>query len=149
MRKGLRRPFFRRRYADQKLKEEEQRAAKYLESQPSGSVPALTECCVGVLVTAFRESILAECPGMIRAGETARLQLMFSLMDRVSDGVLPMLRDLEQHIQSQGLADMLASADVITQVPAPCFRLVGVGHALTWLCARYRIDKRAQLAWPP
>ncbi|KAM7306181.1 cullin-5 isoform X1 [Ixodes scapularis] len=103
------------RYADQKLKEEEQRAAKYLESQPSGSVPALTECCVGVLVTAFRESILAECPGMIRAGETARLQLMFSLMDRVSDGVLPMLRDLEQHIQSQGLADMLASADVITQ----------------------------------
>lgn len=103
------------RYADQKLKEEEQRAAKYLESQPSGSVPALTECCVGVLVTAFREPILAECPGMIRAGETARLQLMFSLMDRVSEGVFPMLRDLEQHILSQGLADMLASADVITQ----------------------------------
>ncbi|CAN7988981.1 unnamed protein product, partial [Ixodes hexagonus] len=106
------------RYADQKLKEEEQRAAKYLESQPSGSVPALTECCVGVLVTAFREPILAECPGMIRAGETARLQLMFSLMDRVSEGVCPMLRDLEHHILSQGLADMLASADVITQARA-------------------------------
>ncbi|KAL3243637.1 hypothetical protein MRX96_020226 [Rhipicephalus microplus] len=72
-------------YAEQKLKEEEQRAAKYLESQ-SGSVPALTECC-----------------------------LMFGLMDRVPDGVLPMLHDLEQHVLSQGLADMLASADIITQ----------------------------------
>ncbi|KAH7947879.1 hypothetical protein HPB52_016457 [Rhipicephalus sanguineus] len=92
-----------RQYAEQKLKEEEQRAAKYLESQS------------GVLVTAFREPILAECPGMIRAGETLKLQLMFGLVDRVPDGVLPMLHDLEQHVLSQGLADMLASADIITQ----------------------------------
>ncbi|XP_064473618.1 cullin-5-like isoform X2 [Ornithodoros turicata] len=102
------------RYADQKLKEEEQRAAKYLESY-SDSVKALTECCVSVLVTAFKDVILAECPGMIRAGETERLQLMFSLLDRVTDGVGPMLRDLEQHILAQGLADMHASADIITQ----------------------------------
>lgn len=105
------------RYADQKLKEEEQRACKYLEPGPHGCAPTvLTECCVGVLVTAFKEPLLAECPGMIRAGETQRLQLLFGLLDRVPDGVAPMLRDLEHHILSQGLADMLASADIITQV---------------------------------
>lgn len=43
------------------------------------------------------------------------LRLMLKLMDRVPDGVLPMLRDLEEHIASAGLADMMAAVDVITQ----------------------------------
>lgn len=30
----------------------------------------LTECCVNVLVGSFKETILAECPGMIAANET-------------------------------------------------------------------------------
>lgn len=46
----------------------------------------------------------------------SELQLMFKLMDRVPDGILPMLKDLEEHIVSAGLADMVASADIITQV---------------------------------
>lgn len=46
----------------------------------------------------------------------AELQLMFKLMDRVPDGIAPMLKDLEDHIVNAGLADMVASADVITQV---------------------------------
>ena len=41
---------------------------------------------------------------------------MFSLMDRVPDGITPMLQDLEAHIVIQGLADMLASASIITTV---------------------------------
>lgn len=41
---------------------------------------------------------------------------MFKLMDRVSEGINPMLNDLEEHIISAGLADMVSSADVITQV---------------------------------
>ena len=40
---------------------------------------------------------------------------MLKLMDRVSEGVVPMLRDLEDHIASAGLADMMAAVDVITQ----------------------------------
>jgi cullin 5 len=43
------------------------------------------------------------------------LKLMFKLMDRVPEGVTPMLSDLEQHIVSSGLADMFASADIVTQ----------------------------------
>lgn len=102
------------RWADSKLREEEQRAHKYLEAC-SGSVQALTDCCVNVLVSTFKSTILAECAGMIKANETERLQLMFRLMDRVPDGIQPMLRDLEEHIVGAGLADMVAAADVITQ----------------------------------
>ena len=40
---------------------------------------------------------------------------MLKLMDRVTDGVTPMLKDLEEHISSAGLADMMAAVDVITQ----------------------------------
>ncbi|XP_069695074.1 cullin-5 isoform X1 [Periplaneta americana] len=102
------------RYADAKLREEEQRAQKYLESC-SGSVQVLTECCVNVLVSTFKSTILAECAGMIKGNETERLQLMFKLMDRVPDGIAPMLKDLEDHIVSAGLAEMIAAADIITQ----------------------------------
>ena len=53
---------------------------------------------------------------MIRANETEKLQLMFKLMDRVPDeGIAPMLADLEAHIYANGIADMVESADVITQ----------------------------------
>ncbi|XP_075226814.1 cullin 5 [Lycorma delicatula] len=102
------------RYADAKLREEEIRAQKYLEPC-SGSVQVLTECCVNVLVSAFKYTILSECAYMIKSNETERLQLMFKLMDRVPDGINSMLRDLEEHIVNAGLADMVASADIITQ----------------------------------
>lgn len=101
-------------YASQKLKEETDRGNKYLEVS-SNSGKLLHECCVEVLVTAFRETILAECPQMIRDNDTKRLHLMFNLMRHVPNGVQPMLVDLEKHIVTSGLADMLASADSITQ----------------------------------
>jgi cullin-5 len=41
---------------------------------------------------------------------------MFNLMDRVPDGITPMLHDLEAHVINQGLADMIAAADIITSV---------------------------------
>ena len=43
------------------------------------------------------------------------LHLMFRLMDRVEGGVDAMNKDLEKHIIEQGLADMNASAETITQ----------------------------------
>ena len=46
------------------------------------------------------------------------LHLMFSLMDKVPSGIEPMLNDLEDHIMSAGLADMMASAETITSVSA-------------------------------
>ncbi|GAA6223783.1 cullin-5 isoform X1 [Lates japonicus] len=117
-------------YADSKLREEEKRALRYLETRRDcNSVQALMECCVNALVTSFKETILAECPGMIKRNETeseygrtaptkgsasSELHLMFSLMDKVPSGIEPMLKDLEEHIMSAGLADMVASAETIT-----------------------------------
>lgn len=49
------------------------------------------------------------------------LQLMFKLMDRVPEGIQPMLDALEEHIVSAGLADMVAAADTITQVGPPTY----------------------------
>uniref|UniRef100_A0A8C7FD08 Cullin-5 n=1 Tax=Oncorhynchus kisutch TaxID=8019 RepID=A0A8C7FD08_ONCKI len=74
----------------------------------------LMECCVNALVTSFKETILAECPGMIKRNETDKLHLMFSLMDKVPSGIEPMLKDLEDHIMNAGLADMVAAAETIT-----------------------------------
>ncbi|KAI8791819.1 cullin-5 [Biomphalaria glabrata] len=103
------------RYADNKLKEEEARAKRYLETgYGCNSVNSLIDCCVGVLVTSFKDTILAECANMIKQNETEKLRLMFSLMDRVPEGIQPMLQDLESHIVSQGLADMMAAAETIT-----------------------------------
>lgn len=76
-----------------------------------GAVKQHDEC----LVTTFQKDLLAECPDMIRKNETTKLNLMFRLMDRVPDGIDTMLRDLESHILSQGLADMMSSAEIITQ----------------------------------
>uniref|UniRef100_A0A8D8YCI6 Cullin-5 n=1 Tax=Cacopsylla melanoneura TaxID=428564 RepID=A0A8D8YCI6_9HEMI len=100
-------------YADSKLHEEELRACKYLES--SSSVQLLTDCCVTVLVSSFKNTILAECSKMIKMNETVKLELMMKLLDRIKDGITPMLHDLETHIVNAGLADMMASADIITQ----------------------------------
>lgn len=102
-------------YADAKLKEEEQRATRYLETRKDcKSVEVLVTCCVNVLVTIFKDTIIAECPNMIKINETHKLHLMFSLMDRVERGIDEILRYLEEHIRNQGLADMISSADAIT-----------------------------------
>ncbi|XP_037094128.1 cullin-5-like [Pollicipes pollicipes] len=109
------------RYADSKLKEEEERGLKYLETS-GDSLKKIHDKCVHLLVSRYRDSILAECPRMVRHHDTHKLSLMFGLMDSASDGqpagaagVEPMLRVVEEHIKSAGLEAMLANADSITQ----------------------------------
>lgn len=100
-------------YADNKLREEEARAQRYLEDVSLG---ALTKCCVKVLINDHLPTLLSECKPLIKSGDTERLNLMFRLLDRVGpEGIDPMLNDLENHIVSSGLNDMVVSAEVITQ----------------------------------
>ena len=42
--------------------------------------------------------------------------MMFRLMDRVSDGIAPLLKYFQDHIIHAGLADMMVAAKLITQV---------------------------------
>lgn len=101
------------RYADSKLREEEARAQRYLEAT---SVSALSDTLINVLIKDHLPTLLAECCPLIKSGETEKLNLMFRLLDRVgNEGVDPMLQDLENHIVSAGLNDMIACAEIITQ----------------------------------
>lgn len=99
-------------YADSKIREEEIRAKRYLESS---SFHALSQCCIKVLIGDNLNIILAECPSLIKAYEIQKLNLMFRLLDRVPNGVEPMLRDLENHIVNAGITDILSVSDLIIQ----------------------------------
>ncbi|XP_055923127.1 cullin-5 [Eupeodes corollae] len=99
-------------YADAKIREEEIRAKRYLESS---SFHALSQCCIKVLIENHLNTILAECSTLIKNYEVEKLNLMFRLLDRVQNGIEPMLRDLENHIVTAGLADMLSVSDIIVQ----------------------------------
>jgi len=68
-------------YAQSKLMEEEIRAKRYLETRAGcESVTKLIECCVKVLVVKFKDTILAECPDMIKTNSTQRkVQVIISL----------------------------------------------------------------------
>ncbi|CAI7999878.1 Cullin-5 [Geodia barretti] len=102
-------------YADQKLWEEDRRATKYLETRKGcNSKQLLMETVVQVLVKDHATTIVAECPRLIANNDVEKLNLMFSLMDRIPGGVDPMLRDLETYIVQSGLDDMKANADIIT-----------------------------------
>ena len=56
---------------------------------------------------------------------------MFSLMDKVPNGIEPMLKDLEDHIMNAGLADMVASAETITTVRVASMRSLSLSLSLT------------------
>lgn len=60
----------------------------------------------------------------------SELHLMFSLMDKVPNGIEPMLKDLEEHIVSAGLADMVAAAETITTVSVLGFSKITMGKQL-------------------
>ncbi|UJR28216.1 hypothetical protein I4U23_009466 [Adineta vaga] len=84
-------------YADQKLKEEEKRARRYLESVTEcNSVPLLIRRCVDVFVTEFR------------------LRLVFTLLDHTGD-ISSLTQALETFIVKQGLDNMLKNKDTIRQ----------------------------------
>ena len=59
----------------------------------------------------------------------SELNLMHRLMDRITNGVDPMLGYLEAHIISTGLADMKAHAETITSV--------STSGCAQWACLDY------------
>ena len=50
----------------------------------------------------------------------SELGLMFSLLNRIPDGINPMLECLHEYIIQQGLADMINCANIITTVSSCC-----------------------------
>ena len=56
------------------IDDESQRALRYLEASSHSN---LISTCVDVLVTQYKDVILAECPQMIKSFDTKQLELMF------------------------------------------------------------------------
>ncbi|XP_050439337.1 cullin-5-like isoform X3 [Adelges cooleyi] len=101
-------------YACAKIREEEVRAQKYLESS-TGFSHKITDCCVTVLVSTFQHTILAECTNLIKKNDTEMLKHLFKLVEHLPDCNEIILEELEEHITSEGLAYMVSSANIITQ----------------------------------
>jgi cullin-5 len=101
-------------YADDKLKEEEKRATKYLETRKgSNSLELHRQTCIDVLVTKYQDQMIAECRNLIQSNDIANLNILFQLLDRVPN-VEPLLADLEEYILSEGLRIMKANSETIT-----------------------------------
>ena len=104
-------------YADGKLKEEEKRAQKYLETcKGSNSLEIHRQTCIDVLVTKYQDQMIAECRHLIQRSDIQNLNIMFQLLDRVPN-VEPLLADLEEYILSEGLMIMKANSETITADP--------------------------------
>ncbi|CAF0713830.1 unnamed protein product [Brachionus calyciflorus] len=101
-------------YADMKLKEEEKRAQKYLETgKGSNSLDLHKQACIDVLVSKYQEQMFAECKNLIQNNDIKNLNFLFQLMDRIPN-VEPLLADLEAYIISEGLSVMRANSETIT-----------------------------------
>ncbi|MFH4983136.1 hypothetical protein AB6A40_009845 [Gnathostoma spinigerum] len=103
-------------YADTKLQEEEARGRRYLDSNAE-SLERLLERCVGVLVVQFQDQLLSESPSLIANSEIEKLRMLYRLLNRTPSGIRTVLDNLDQHIHSEALHDMIANASTITSDP--------------------------------
>lgn len=105
------------RYADSKLKEEEKRALKYLEtSKDSCSIDLHSQTCIDVLVTKYQDEMVAECKNLIQNNDIENLKILFQLLDRIPN-VDSLLNDLEEYIFNEGIMVMKANYGTITTDP--------------------------------
>lgn len=58
---------------------------------------------------------------------------MYRLLNRTPAGIPPVLKYLEDHIRNQGLADMVANAELITSVRVRAFFLNPKGFVIEFL----------------
>lgn len=104
-------------YAFSKLKEEEKRALKYLETtKGSNSIELHQKACIEVLVERFQDTMMESAQGLINNNDIANLNILFQLLDRIPN-VDSLLSDLEKYIVSEGLMIMKANYETITTDP--------------------------------
>jgi cullin-5 len=104
-------------YADNKLKEEEKRAQKYLETcKGSNSLEIHRQTCIDVLVTKYQDEMINECRNLIQNNDIKNLNILFQLLDQIPN-VEPLLIDLEEYILYEGLMIMKVNSETITSDP--------------------------------
>lgn len=101
-------------YADKKLVEELDRASKYLEHANAESDATLIQKCLEVLYNAYEDQILAECSPLIKCNDIEKLQMIYRLAHRTSNGTKTMLSTLFDYIRREGLDQMILNAELVT-----------------------------------
>lgn len=104
-------------YADAKLKEEEKRALKYLETtKDSSSIELHNKVCNEVLVERYQDTLIEAGKTLIQENDIENLNILFQLLDRIPN-VDSLLTDFEEYILSEGLMVMKANYETITTDP--------------------------------
>uniref|UniRef100_A0AC34QHY8 Cullin family profile domain-containing protein n=1 Tax=Panagrolaimus sp. JU765 TaxID=591449 RepID=A0AC34QHY8_9BILA len=101
-------------YADRKLQEEQVRAEQYLDRSLPNSVNSLIRQCVSILVSDYEEQMLAECTALIQKNDIERLQMIYRLVSKTTNGIKIMLDKLLNYIKQEGLEQMRENAEIVT-----------------------------------
>lgn len=105
-------------YADARMTEERERASKYLSPQKdNASVHKHMEEVTKVLVVSFMDQLLAKCADFVKLMDITKLRQLHRLMKHTPTGMDVVVECIDEHIRSEGLADMRASAATITTDP--------------------------------
>ncbi|KAJ6215897.1 hypothetical protein RDWZM_010397 [Blomia tropicalis] len=99
-------------WVELKLKEEQDRANRYLEPH---SMSKVINAVVNTLVGYYRDSFAEKFIGLVKEKDITQLNLMFSLLDRVDCGIDPLLQKFEDYIVSVGNDNLKMEALSIVQ----------------------------------
>eukprot|EP01127_Copromyxa_protea_P023509 TRINITY_DN8825_c0_g1_i1.p1 TRINITY_DN8825_c0_g1~~TRINITY_DN8825_c0_g1_i1.p1 ORF type:complete len:521 (-),score=98.73 TRINITY_DN8825_c0_g1_i1:72-1634(-) len=91
-----------------RIAEEESRARKYLNEESSEKVRLV---CNEVLISNHQERLQVECEPMLKEDRIEDLKCMYTLLNRINDGIKFMLVALEQHIIDVGLEVIKAGSE--------------------------------------
>lgn len=99
-------------WVDQKLKEEMERANRYLEPQ---SLPKVIEVCVKTMVASHKEIFSEQFVELMKNNDIFSLNLMFLLLNRIENGVDLLLKKFENYITTIGLENLKMDAPNVAQ----------------------------------
>ncbi|GMT10094.1 hypothetical protein PFISCL1PPCAC_1391, partial [Pristionchus fissidentatus] len=105
-------------YADARMSEERERAKKYLSADNDNiSGNKHMDEVTRVLVVSFMDQLLAKCADFVKTMDIVKLRQLHRLMKHTPTGMDVVVACIDEHIRSEGLADMRTSAATITTDP--------------------------------
>ncbi|GMR58884.1 hypothetical protein PMAYCL1PPCAC_29079, partial [Pristionchus mayeri] len=105
-------------YADGRMREERERAFKYLSAQNDNiSMQRHMDEVTRVLVVSFMDQLLAKCADFVKSMDIIKLRQLHRLMKHTPSGMEVVVECIDEHIRSEGLADMRTNAATITTDP--------------------------------
>jgi len=99
-------------WVDKKIKEEQNRANRYLEPH---SLSKVISAVVHTLIDQYKDFLAEQFIPLIQSNDIELLNLMFSLLDRVEGGIEPILQKFEDFLVNIGIQNLKMEALSIVQ----------------------------------